>query len=52
VCLDPNTAAPQDVTKALRSLLEEPEPFAVLRDNVRAAGPDRGAARLLDVLHR
>lgn len=52
VCLDPNAAEPEDVTKALRSLLEEPQPFAGLRDAVRAAGPDRGAARLLEVLER
>ena len=46
VCLDPNAAGPEDVATSLRSLLRDPEPFAGLRDDVRAAGPDRGAARL------
>jgi MGT family glycosyltransferase len=52
VCLDPNAAAPEDVAEALRSVLEKPEPFADLREAVRAAGPDRGAAQLLQVLER
>lgn len=52
VCLDPNALASKDVTEALRSLLDEPEPFAGLRDAVRAAGPARGAAQLLEVLKR
>ncbi|HEX8865992.1 MAG TPA: glycosyltransferase [Lentzea sp.] len=50
VCLDPNTATPEDVATALRSVLEDPLPFAALHDAVRAAGPDRGAARLLEVM--
>lgn len=52
VCLDPNAAAPEDVAEALRSVLEKPDPFADLHDAVRAAGPERGAARLLAVLER
>ncbi|HEX7304315.1 glycosyltransferase [Lentzea sp.] len=52
VCLDPNAATPEDVAEALRTVLEKPEPFADLRDAVRAAGPARGAARLLEVLAR
>ncbi|MET9227810.1 glycosyltransferase [Lentzea sp. NPDC003310] len=52
VCLDPNAAGPEDVATSLRSLLRDPEPFAGLRDDVRAAGPDQGAARLLEVLGR
>ncbi|WP_218920516.1 glycosyltransferase [Lentzea guizhouensis] len=53
VCLDPSSATSDDVTKALRSVLDEPEPFTGLRDAVRAAGPDVGAAQLLEVLrHR
>ncbi|MEU7478212.1 glycosyltransferase [Lentzea sp. NPDC042327] len=52
VCLDPNAATPEDVTKALLSVLDQPEPFASLRAAVRAAGPDRGAAQLLEVLAR
>ncbi|MFJ5991336.1 glycosyltransferase [Lentzea sp. NPDC092896] len=50
VCLDPNRATPEDVAEALGSLLDKPEPFADLRDAVRAAGPDVGAAQLLEVL--
>ena len=50
VCLDPNAATPEDVANALKSVLRDPDPFADLRDAVRAAGPGRGAARLLEVL--
>ncbi|MGW6441455.1 nucleotide disphospho-sugar-binding domain-containing protein [Lentzea sp. NPDC055074] len=50
VCLDPNAATPEDVANALSLLLRDPNPFTELRDAVRAAGPDRGAARLLEVL--
>ncbi|MFD9698741.1 nucleotide disphospho-sugar-binding domain-containing protein [Lentzea sp. NPDC059081] len=52
VCLDPNAARPEDVATVLRSVLSEPAPFAGLRDAVRAAGPERGAARLLEELDR
>ncbi|WP_191298499.1 nucleotide disphospho-sugar-binding domain-containing protein [Lentzea cavernae] len=52
VCLDPNAASPEDVAQAVRSVLERPESVAGLHDAVRAAGPDRGAARLLEVLSR
>lgn len=48
VCLDPNAATSEDVAEALESVLEKR--FAALRDAVRAAGPDVGAARLLEVL--
>ncbi|MFD5826143.1 glycosyltransferase [Lentzea sp. NPDC060358] len=50
VCLDPNAATPEDVTAALGSVLREENPFAQLRDAVRAAGPDRGAEQLLAAL--
>ncbi|GLY50395.1 hypothetical protein Lesp01_40510 [Lentzea sp. NBRC 102530] len=52
VCLDPNAATPEDVANALNSLLRNQNPFAELRRSLRSAGPDRGAARLLDVLGR
>lgn len=48
VCLDPNAATFEDVAEALESVLEKR--FAGLHDAVRAAGPDVGAARLLEVL--
>ena len=50
VFLDPNAATAEDVADALSSVLRDPEPFAGLRDAVRASGPERGAARLLEVL--
>lgn len=52
VCLDPNAATPEDVENALKAVLADPGSIAELRDAVRAAGPERGAARLLEVLDR
>lgn len=52
VCLDPNAATPEDVENALKAVLADPGSIAGLRDAVRAAGPDRGATRLLEVLDR
>lgn len=54
VCLDPNTLTAGQVDTALRGLLDHGRTARLrgLRDDVRAAGPDRGAARLAEVLDR
>jgi UDP:flavonoid glycosyltransferase YjiC (YdhE family) len=47
-CLDPNALTPAGVEAALRVLLDrDGRGLEDLRDGVRAAGPDRGAAALL-----
>ncbi|MCS7477534.1 glycosyltransferase [Umezawaea endophytica] len=54
VCLDPNALTASQVETALRGLLGGggTPGLLALRDEVRAAGPDRGAAALVDVLDR
>jgi len=54
VCLDPNALTPEQVATAVRGLLDRGRTprLRELRDGVRAAGPDRGAARLVRVLDR
>ncbi len=54
VCLDPNALTADGVESALRGLLDHGRTPRLLglRDEVRAAGPDRGAARLAEVMDR
>ncbi len=50
VSLDPNTASPADVDMALSTVLTMSGSLGGLRDEVRSAGPDKGARRLLEIM--